>query len=78
MDLERFFLLIHTILKTWGKRIPIVRKNMGKHKYLKVKGFLNISPKTKIHAIPKAWNEWIPIKQKKYGKKQTINSTLQI
>ena len=29
-DFERFFLLIHTIPKTWGKWIPIVRKKYGK------------------------------------------------
>ena len=29
-DLERFFLLIHTIPKTWGKLIPIVRKKYEK------------------------------------------------
>ena len=29
LDLEKIFMLIHTILKTWGKRIPIVRKKYG-------------------------------------------------
>ena len=58
MDFERFFLLIHTIPKIWGERIPIVRKKyMGQHKHLKVKVVLNISGDTEIHAIPKAWDE---------------------
>ena len=40
MDLERFFLLIHTIPKTRGKRIPIVRKKYEKTQTFKSKGFL--------------------------------------
>ena len=47
---------------------------MGKHKYSKVKGFLNILRETEIHAIPKASHEWIPIAREKYGKKQTFQN----
>ena len=33
------------------------RKNIGKHKHSKVKGFLHILCETEIHAILKPWDE---------------------
>ena len=56
MDLERFFLLINTIPKIWGKRT------------LNVKGFLNISRETEIHGIPIAWDKGTPIVLTSMGK----------
>ena len=38
---------------------------MGKHKYFKVKGFLNFLYKAEIHAILKTWEKWISTQ---YGK----------
>ena len=45
---------------------------MGKHKYAKVKGFLNFLYEAEIHAVPKTWQKWISIVRKKYGKTQTF------
>ena len=48
---------IHTIPKTWEKRISIVLENMVKHSYFKFIGFLNISCEAQIHTIPKIWEK---------------------
>ena len=45
---------------------------MGKHKYLKVKGFLNFSYEAEIYAVPKTWEKWISIVREKYRKTQTF------
>ena len=45
---------------------------MGKHKHLKVKGFLKFSYEAEIHAVPKTWKKWISIVRGKYGKTQTF------
>ena len=45
---------------------------MGKHKHIKVKGFLNFSYEAEIHAVPKTWEKWISIVQEKYGKTQAF------
>ena len=48
---------------------------MGKHKYFKFMGFLNISDEAQaeIHTIPKTWEKWILIIQEKYGKNANIS-----
>ena len=43
---------------------------MGKHKYFKVKGFLNFWHEAEIHAVSKIWEKWIAMVQEKYGKTQ--------
>ena len=43
---------------------------MGKHKYFKVKGFLNFWHEAEIHAVSKIWEKWIAMVQEKYGKIQ--------
>ena len=45
---------------------------MGKHKYFKVKGFLNFSCEAEIHAVPRKWEKWISIVREKHGKTQTF------
>ena len=45
---------------------------MGKHKHLKVKGFLNVSYEAEIHAVPITWEKWISIVREKHGKTQTF------
>ena len=44
---------IHTIPKTWEKRIPIIRGKYGKNKHSKVMGFSSISSEAQIHTTPK-------------------------
>ena len=56
---------IHTIPKIWKKWMPIVEKNMGKHKHSKVMGFSNILDEAEIHTIPKIWEKWIYIVREK-------------
>ena len=34
---------------------------MGKHKYFKFMGLLNILGEAETHSIPKIWEKWIPI-----------------
>ena len=43
---------------------------MGKQKYFKFIGFLNILGKAEIHTIPKTWGKCISIVREKYGKRQ--------
>ena len=51
---------IHTISKTWEKRIPIIREKYGKNKHSKVMGFTNILREAEIHTIPKIWESEFP------------------
>ena len=60
--------LIHTIPKIWEKWIPTVRKNMGKHKHFKVKGFWNVLLEAEIHAVPNTWEKWISTVRGSMGK----------
>ena len=41
---------------------------MGKHKHLKVKGFLNVLYEVEIHAVPITREKWISIVREKHGK----------
>ena len=45
---------------------------MGKHKHVKVKGFLNFSYEAEIHAVPKTYEKGISIVKEKRGKTQTF------
>ena len=40
---------------------------MGKHKHLKVKGFLKLLYEVEIHPVPKTQEKWISIAREKHG-----------
>ena len=48
--------------------------SMGKKKYSKVMGFLNILGEAEIYTIPEIWEKWDPIVREKHGKTQTCQS----
>ena len=60
--------VIHAILRTWKKWIPIVCKSVEKRKHYIIMCFLNISREAKIHTITRTWKKWIPIVRKIMGK----------
>ena len=64
---------VHTILKTWGKWIPIVREKYGKMQ-TQTYGFLNISREIENYTSLKTWEKWIFISREKYEKTQTFQS----
>ena len=45
---------------------------MGRHKHLKIKGFLNVLYGVEIHAVPITWEKWISIIREKHGKTQAF------
>ena len=47
---------------------------MGKHKFFKFMGFLNISVETDIHTSPKTWGKWIFIVREKYGETKAFQN----